>query len=778
MQSISSEHGLRIENTNNTNKRPIHTCLQKQRISADKTIAITNTNHHHHHLCSASIIPFYLQSVHNIHTNNLGNTKSNYNTPNRKNNSNFNNTNHNKNQHFRHFSSTTQNESQIEKDKEKEKRAPKVKQKQNSNQDTVKQSDILQILYQNVWPRTREGRYRSMAAVSLMLSAKLATLSVPFVFKRLIDSMTITTASTMTAIPIGLIFCYGLARSSAAVFRESQNAIFAHVTQHGTRDTAVSMFNHLHKLDLEFHLNKQTGVLSKAIDRGVRGITYICNTMLLNVFPTIFEVTLVCGVLGYKYGTPYALTTSVTLATYVLFTLYITQRRTRLRQQMNKLDNESSSHVIDSLMNYETVKYFNNEEYESGRYSNIMDKYKSAAIKVQTSLSSLNAGQNVIFSTGLTVMMYLACQDLISGTNGFTIGDLVMVNTLLFQLSVPLNFIGSVYREVKLALTDLETMVDLLKRRSRELDFNDKLLPSFNTVMVDHNVSPNIVFDNVSFTYPEDLRNIVLSKRNYNNKGGVIEPDGKGGSLSTIGLEGDDISDDELVSLRPVLSNVSFSVEEGSKFAIVGGSGCGKSTILRLLYRFYQANSGKIMINGLNIYDYDINSIRKCIGVVPQDIVLFNDTLLHNIGYGNVNASLDEIIDVSKKAKLHDFIVSLPNQYDTMCGERGLKLSGGEKQRVAIARMLLKNSNIVLCDEATSALDSKTEMDIMQNIKDVTQNKTTIFVAHRLSSIMDSDIICVMRRGNVVEMGNHEQLLAQQGTYYNMWQLQSTIPGQ
>eukprot|EP01084_Bolivina_argentea_P279380 477610_1 len=604
----------------------------------------------------------------------------------------------------------------------------------------ISHNEILKILFHNAWPNTPELRRRSLIAISLMISSKLVVVSIPFWYKSIIDTM--STLDATTAIPIYLVCGYGISRALASLFREAQSAVFSHVTMSGTRRMAQQLFAHLHALDLEFHINRQTGLLSKAIDRGVRAVTYICNTTLINVLPTVVEVGLVCGILGYQFeDKSFLICTTATVGLYVLWSVSVTQYRTKLRQNMNKLDNEASAHVIDSLINYETVKYFNNEQFEMDKYGLIMNKYQSSAIKVQTSLSILNTGQNIIFTTGFAFMLYLACQGITMGT--MSVGDLVLVNTLLFQLSVPLNFIGSVYREVKLALTDLESMMKLTHTQSNVIDN-----PMKNPQPLILNNGPQIEFKNVSFGY--------------------------------------DINNNNIDDTRSILNNCSFYIKPGNKIAIVGGSGCGKSTILRLLYRFYDAQNGEILINGENIDRITLQSLREQIGIVPQDIVLFNDTLYNNIKYGaGINHEkivMCDVINVCKQAQLHDFIMSLPEQYNTIVGERGLKLSGGEKQRVAISRMLLKQCKIIIMDEPTSSLDSATESDILTTINNIRNDNninykpTTMIIAHRLSTITDSDCILVLSDGKLVEQGTHNQLLQNYGAngyYKQLWDFQS-----
>jgi len=597
---------------------------------------------------------------------------------------------------------------------------------------------MLSILYHHAWPNTPELRTRSLLAIALMVSSKVVVVSIPFWYKSIIDAMTVADPlSASHTIPVALVAGYGVSRALASIFREAQGAVFANVTLNGTKQIAVRLFDHLHALDLDFHKNRQTGLLSKAIDRGIRAVTYICNTTLINVVPTAVEFGLVAAILGLQFeDKSFLCCTTATVGVYVLWSVAVTQYRTKLRQRMNRLDNESSAHCIDSLINYETVKYFNNERVESAKYGDIMNRYSLAAVKVYSSLSVLNGGQNVIFTTGLAVMLYLACQGIAAGT--MTVGDLVLVNTLLFQLSVPLNFIGSVYREVKLALTDLETMMKITQTPPAVAD--DPLKKPID-VLLDN--GPSIEFKNVSFGYDMDV-----------------------------------------ADQRTVINDCSFKINGGDKVAIVGGSGSGKSTILRLLYRFYAPQSGDILVNGRKVDEITIRSLREQIGVVPQDIVLFNDTLYNNIKYGagkkHKDITLSEVENVCKTAQLHDFIQSLPDQYETVVGERGLKLSGGEKQRVAISRMLLKECKIIIMDEPTSSLDSATESDILSTMNHICNEgcgcakPTTLVIAHRLSTITDSDCILVLDNGMVVEQGTHQELLTNPtGFYRQLWEFQS-----
>ncbi|XP_069953923.1 iron-sulfur clusters transporter ABCB7, mitochondrial [Cherax quadricarinatus] len=515
---------------------------------------------------------------------------------------------------------------------------------------------------------------------------------------------------------------YGIARTGAAAFSELRNAVFAKVAQNSIRKIARNVFLHLHSLDLNFHLSRQTGALSKAIDRGSRGINFVMSALVFNVVPTIFEVSLVSGILAYKCGFEFAGVTVLSIATYAAFTLGITQWRTKFRIKMNKAENEAGNKAIDSLINYETVKYFNNEIHEADQYDKYQQKYERASLKTATSLALLNWGQNAIFSIALSAMMVLATKEIIAGH--LTVGDLVMVNGLLFQLSLPLNFLGSVYREVRQALIDMQTMFTLMKQPAAITN-----APNAVPLTISQEEA-TITFNNVSFAYTSG--NIILDK-------------------------------------------LSFTVPAGKKIAIVGGSGSGKSTVVRLLYRFYEPNSGSILINNQNIADVNMDSLRRAIAVVPQDCVLFHDTIAYNLHYGDLSKDSSQVQEVAQLAELHDSIITWEKGYDTQVGERGLKLSGGEKQRVAIARAILKNAPILIFDEATSSLDSITEQNIMGALKYATKGRTSICIAHRLSTVIDADEILVLHEGQVTESGTHEHLLAQDGYYTKLWNSQHHV---
>ncbi|XP_078219193.1 iron-sulfur clusters transporter ABCB7, mitochondrial isoform X5 [Callithrix jacchus] len=560
---------------------------------------------------------------------------------------------------------------------------------------------IIKAMLSYVWPKDRPD-LRARVAISLgfLGGAKAMNIVVPFMFKYAVDSLNQmsgnmlnlsdapnTVATMATAVLIG----YGVSRAGAAFFNEVRNAVFGKVAQNSIRRIAKNVFLHLHNLDLGFHLSRQTGALSKAIDRGTRGISFVLSALVFNLLPIMFEVMLVSSVLYYKCGAQFALVTLGTLGTYTAFTVAVTRWRTRFRIEMNKADNDAGNAAIDSLLNYETVKYFNNERYEAQRYDGYLKTYETASLKSTSTLAMLNFGQSAIFSVGLTAIMVLASQGIVAGT--LTVGDLVMVNGLLFQLSLPLNFLGTVYRETRQALIDMNTLFTLLKVDTR---IKDKVMASPLQITPQ---TATVAFDNVHFEY----------------------------------IEG-----------QKVLSGISFEVPAGKKVAIVGGSGSGKSTIVRLLFRFYEPQKGSIYLAGQNIQDVSLESLRRAVGVVPQDAVLFHNTIYYNLLYGNINASPEEVYAVAKLAGLHDAILRMPHGYDTQVGERGLKLSGGEKQRVAIARAILKDPPVILYDEATSSLDSITEETILGAMKDVVKHRTSIFIAHRLSTVVDADEIIVL----------------------------------
>ncbi|XP_066253911.1 iron-sulfur clusters transporter ABCB7, mitochondrial-like [Euwallacea similis] len=592
-------------------------------------------------------------------------------------------------------------------------------------------TQMIVAMLQYIWPKdNKDIRDRVKLAVSLLVGAKLLNVCVPFMFKYSVDYLNEQTGSilTMNSAPetvatvlTSLLLGYGIARASALGFNELRNAVFAKVAQHSIRKIAKNVFLHIHNLDLSFHLSRQTGALSKTIDRGSRGINFVLTAMVFNVVPTIFELALVSTILGVKCGAAFAGISVGCVAIYTAFTLAVTQWRTKFRIYMNKAENDAGNKAIDSLINYETVKYFNNEKYEADVYDMSLKKYQDASLKTSTSLALLNFGQNAIFSAALSGIMVLAANEILKGN--LTVGDLVMVNGLLFQLSVPLGFLGSVYREVRQALIDMQTMFTLLA-----MDTQIKNKPHAPYLHVDGKTS-KIVFDKVSFEY------------------------GPG---------------------KNILNGLDLTIEPGKKVAVVGGSGSGKTTLVRLLYRFFEPNKGRILIGGQDINDVDLESLRKSISIVPQDSVLFHDTILHNLRYGDLNASEQEVIEAAKLAEIHDSIMKWPKGYQTQVGERGLKLSGGEKQRVAIARAILKNSPILIFDEATSSLDSITEHNILKALRNATKGRTSIVIAHRLSTVMDVDEIFVFENGRVSERGTHQELLKNvDSLYHRLWSTQN-----
>ncbi|KAM6923648.1 iron-sulfur clusters transporter ABCB7, mitochondrial [Xenentodon cancila] len=596
----------------------------------------------------------------------------------------------------------------------------------------VNSAKILSAMLSYVWPKDRPDlRARVALSLGLLAGAKLTNVMVPFMFKYAVDELNQMSGhmlnlndapSTVATMATTVLIGYGVSRACAAFFNELRNTVFGKVAQNSIRRVAKNVFLHLHNLDLGFHLSRQTGALSKAIDRGTRGISFVLSALVFNLGPTVFEMALVSAILYYKCGGQFAAVALGTLSAYTLFTILVTQWRTRFRIEMNKADNEAGNAAIDSLLNYETVKYFNNEKYEAKRYDGFLKIYESSSLKTTSTLAMLNFGQSAIFSVGLTSIMLLASKGIAAGT--MTVGDLVMVNGLLFQLSLPLNFLGTVYRETRQALIDMNTLFTLLNVDTK-IKENDLAPPLTITPQ-----EATIRFEDVYFEY----------------------------------LEG-----------QKVLDGVSFEVPAGKKVAIVGGSGSGKSTIVRLLFRFYEPQRGNIYIAGQNIRDTSLDSLRKALGVVPQDAVLFHNTIFYNLQYGNINATPEEVYKVARLAGLHDAILRMPHGYDTQVGERGLKLSGGEKQRVAIARAILKNPPILLYDEATSSLDSITEENILTSMKEMVRDRTSVFIAHRLSTIVDADEILVLNQGKVAERGNHHTLLNIPGSLYaELWNAQNS----
>lgn len=575
----------------------------------------------------------------------------------------------------------------------------------------------LRKLFPYLW----QYRWRVGIALGFMVAAKLANVGVPLLLKTLVDSLSIPAGDTraVLVVPIGLLVAYGLLRLSTSLFGELRELIFAKATEGTARSISLNTFRHLHDLSLRFHLERQTGGMTRDIERGTRAVHSLISYSLYSIFPTLIEVVLVLVLLGVKFDAWFAWITLAALVLYITFTITVTNWRTQFRKQMNELDSHAHTRAIDSLLNYETVKYFNNEDFESRRYDESLERLRKASLKAQTTLSMLNTGQQLIIATGLVAMLWRATTGVVDGR--MTLGDLVMINAFMIQLYIPLNFLGVIYREIKQSLTDLDKMFALLEREREVAD-----APGARPLEV---TGPTVRFEHVEFSYERD---------------------------------------------RPILHDVSFEIPAGRTVAVVGPSGSGKSTLARLLYRFYDVNSGRITIDGQDLREVTQSSLRQQIGIVPQDTVLFNDTVAYNIAYGRAGAGQDEVEAAARAARIHDFIASTPKGYETVVGERGLKLSGGEKQRVAIARTLLKNPPFLIFDEATSALDSANERAIQAELQGVARNKTALVIAHRLSTVVDAHQILVMERGRIIERGTHAELLASNGRYAGMWRLQQS----
>jgi ATP-binding cassette subfamily B protein len=560
-----------------------------------------------------------------------------------------------------------------------------------------------------------EYKGRVAIALTFLVAAKLANVGVPLLMKGIVDDLTPT--QQILAVPFLLLIAYGVLRFANTLFAELRDMVFVRVAQRAVRRVALNVFRHLHSLSLRFHLNRQTGGMTRDIERGTRGISTLLTFMLFSIIPVILEFVLVAAVLFARFDWRFVAVTFGAVIAYIIFTISITEWRTAIRRRANELDSKANTRAVDSLLNYETVKYFNNEEFEAQRYDANLTSYEAAAVKTEASLGALNIGQSAIIAVAATTLMVFAAQGVAEKT--LTLGDLVLVNALLIQLYIPLNFLGMAYREIKQSLIDMDRMFRLLEE-NREIQDKPGAQPLTDG-------PATVRFDNVNFSY---------------------EPE------------------------RQILFDVSFEIPAGHKVAVVGHSGSGKSTLARLLYRFYDVSAGAIRVNGADIRDVQQSSLRAATGIVPQDTVLFNDTIYYNIHYGRTSASKEEVLEAARAAHIHDFIVSLPDGYESPVGERGLKLSGGEKQRVAIARAILKNPRILIFDEATSALDSKSEKAIQEELTRIAHGHTTLVIAHRLSTVMDADQILVMDHGRIIERGTHRELLDRAGAYAQMWALQ------
>jgi len=580
-------------------------------------------------------------------------------------------------------------------------------------------SDIktIRTLLPYLWPENKTSlRVRVVLAMLLLVAAKGANVIVPLFYKEAVDLLS-KPYDAIAVVPVTLIIGYGIARVLSQAFGELRDAVFTRVAQRAIRQAGLRAFRHLHQLSLRFHLDRKTGGVTRAIERGTKGIEFLLRFMLFNILPTLLEIFLVCGILWYLYDALFGLITFFTLGIYIVWTTIVTEWRLKFRRAMNATDNEATTRAVDSLLNFETVKYFGNEEYESQRFDSALKRYEDAAIQSGSSLALLNIGQGTVISLGVTTMMIMAGYGV--ANDKMTIGDFVLINTYLIQLFLPLNFLGFVYREIKHSLADMEAMFDLIQVKAEIKDKPDASELALKSAVVE--------FKDVTFEYEKGRR---------------------------------------------ILQGLSFRVPAGHKTAIVGPSGAGKSTISRLLFRFYDTTSGIITVDGQNIQDVKQASLRAAIGIVPQDTVLFNDSIYYNIAYARPHATQNQVEEAARLAHIHDFIIHLPKGYQTIVGERGLKLSGGERQRIAIARTVLKDPHILIFDEATSALDSRTEQEILLALRNVSQNRTTITIAHRLSTVIDAHEIIVLEKGRIAECGNHSELLQIDGAYAAMWNRQ------
>ena len=568
-------------------------------------------------------------------------------------------------------------------------------------------------------PYLFEFKARILLALACLILTKVASVYLPFILKDIVDILDKQQENRIYIVPFALVGAYGLVRLTIVLFAEIRDTLFGRVTERAIRRIGLKVFQHLHKLDLDFHLNRQTGGLSRDIDRGTSGISFLMRFMIFNIIPTLIEIVMVVSILLINYGIWFALITTLSIVLYVGYSVFATDWRTRFIRAANKADSSSNTRAIDSLLNYETVKYFTNEEYEAKAYDKQLAGWEKAKMQNRLSLFALNGGQAFIISCSMTAMLALAAYQVTH--QQMTLGDFVLINAFMMQLFIPLNFLGFVYREIKGSLANIEHMFELMLRKPKVEDVENADVLALSEA--------EIKFEDVSFAYNEK---------------------------------------------RPIIKNLSFTIKSGQKVAVVGESGSGKSTLVKLLFRFYDCNSGRIAIDGQNIHEVSQHSLRKSIGIVPQDTVLFNDTLFANVHYGEPSASHEAVTRAFEMAHLSDFVSRLPNGSDTMVGERGLKLSGGEKQRVAIARTILKNPRILVFDEATSSLDSQSEQAILTAIKEVAEHRTSLVIAHRLSTIVDADNIIVMQHGEIIEQGTHQALLSKQGHYYAMWQLQQS----